>query len=54
MGSLEPEERKGEPLELRSEDDRFTSLFGGSGCGVLSGSIGVEEPACEKAMEPLE
>jgi hypothetical protein len=53
-GSLEPDERKGEPLELRTEEERFTSLFGGSGGGVLSGSIGVVDPACEKAIEPFE
>lgn len=39
---------------LRSEVERFTNLFGGSGNGVLSGSIGVVEPACEKAIEPFE
>jgi Zn-finger nucleic acid-binding protein len=51
---LDPEERNGEPVELRSEAERFTNLLGGSGGGVLSGSIGVVEPACEKAIEPLE
>ena len=51
---MEPEERKGELLELRTEDERFTSLFGGSGNGVRSGNIGVVDPACEKAMEPFE
>ena len=54
MGSLDPEDRRGEPVELRSEAERFTSLLGGNGGGVLSGSIGVVEPACEKAIEPLE
>ena len=53
-GNLEPDERNGEPLELRTEDERFTSLFGGSGSGVPSGSIGVVDPACEKAIEPAE
>lgn len=39
---------------LRTEDDLFTSLFGGSACGVVSGKIGVVDPACEKAIEPFE
>ena len=54
MGSFEPEERNGEPLELRTDDERFTSLFGGSGTGVVSGKMGVVEPACENAIEPFE
>lgn len=45
---------KGDPLVLRREDDRFTSLFGGKGGGVLPGSIGVVEAACEKAADPFE
>ena len=54
MGSFEPDERNGEPLELRTEDDLFTNLFGGSGTGVVSGKMGVVEPVCENAMDPFE
>ncbi len=45
---------KGDPLVLRREDDRFTSLFGGKGGGVLLGIIGVVQPACENAADPFE
>ena len=45
----------GVPFVLRSEDARFTSLFGSNGGGgVLLGKIGVVEPACENATEPFE
>lgn len=55
IGSREPELGYGEPLEvLRSEEDRLTSLLGGSGGGVLSGNIGVMDPALEKATDPFE
>ena len=39
---------------LRSEDDRFTNLFRGKAGGVLSGNMGVVEPACENATEPFD
>ena len=53
-GNLEPEDVKGEAFALRTEDDRFTSLLGGSAGGVLPDSIGVVDPAGEKATEPFE
>ena len=46
--------RKGESLALRTEDVRFTSLFGAEAGVVVTGNMGVDEPACEKASEPLE
>ena len=53
MGNLDPD--GGVPLELlRTEDARFTSLFGGKGAGLLFGNIGVVEPAWEKATEPFD
>lgn len=55
IGKREPGVVTGEPLTLRREEARFTSLFGCEGGGVrLSGSMGVVEPEVEKAMEPLE
>ena len=37
------------------EEERFTSLLGGSGAeGRSPGSMGAVEPSCENAMEPLE
>lgn len=37
------------------EEERFTSLLGGSGAGGRSPwSMGAVEPSCENAMEPLE
>ena len=53
-GSLEADDGNGEPLALRTDGERFTSLLGGSAGGVLSGNIGVVEPEYEKATEPLD
>lgn len=40
---------------LRTEEERLTSLLGGSGGGGRSpGIMGAVEPSCEKAIEPLE
>jgi len=41
-------------LELRSEEARFTSLFGGNGGSVSSENIGVVEPALENANDPFD
>ncbi len=51
---MEPEELKGRPLELRRDDERLTSLLGGRCVGVVSGNIGVVEPALEKAIKLLD
>lgn len=48
---------KREPFVLRSEELRLTSLLGGKGEDdevVVSGKMGVVDPECEKATEPLE
>lgn len=57
MGIFEPDEVKGEPLVLRSDDVLLTSLFGWDVGGVLvPGNMGVVEPAmekdCDTAAEP--
>lgn len=56
-GRREPELEvaNGELLVLRREDERFTSLFGGSeDGGVAAWNMGVVEPECEKACGPLD
>lgn len=39
---------------MRTDEERFTSLFGGRGDGDRVPTMGAVEPSCEKAMEPLE
>jgi hypothetical protein len=41
-------------LPVRREDDLLTSLFRGWEVEAILGSMGVVEPECEKANEPLE
>ena len=55
MGRRDPEDVRGEPLVLRRDAVRLTSLFGWRGGGVrVSPNIGVVEPECEKAIDPAE
>lgn len=44
MGRREPVEVNGEPLVLRSDEVRFTSLFGCKGGVRVPGKMGVVEP----------
>lgn len=39
---------------VRTDEDRFTSLFGGSWGGLRLPIIGTVEPSWEKATDPLE
>lgn len=38
----------------RNEEDRFTSLFGGSGERARLPIMGAVDPSCENAIEPFE
>lgn len=53
-GSREPAPWYGELWTVRTEADLFTNLFRGREAEVLLGSMGVVEPVCEKANDPLE
>ena len=53
-GSRDPDAENGDPFVLRSEDERFTSLFRGRDGGVWVSNIGVVDPACENATDPFE
>ncbi len=49
-----PDERRAEPLVLRTEEFLFTSLLGCGGIGVVSGNMRVVEPVRDRASEGLE
>lgn len=53
-GSFDPGEENALPLALRSEAERFTSLFGGTVCGVLSGNMGVVDSVRDGAADMFE
>jgi hypothetical protein len=53
-GNLDPGFCCGGLLPVRREDDLLTSLFRGWEVEAILGSMGVVEPECEKANEPLE
>jgi hypothetical protein len=53
-GRREPGVWEGESLTPRTEADLLTSLFRGCEVDSIFGSMGVVDPVCEKAYEPLE
>lgn len=51
---MDPGEVKALPLALRSEAERFTSLLGGTFCGVRSENMGAVESVREGAADMFE